>query len=70
MLIFSHPREVTEKSVRRGEDTCLIHFFFQDSSYSCFCVFLLGGKCFMSLTSKCKMEIVYIVKEIMRKGDE
>lgn len=27
MLIFSHPREVTEKSVRRGEDTCLIHSF-------------------------------------------
>lgn len=28
MLIFSHPRDVTEKSVRRGEDTCLILFFF------------------------------------------
>lgn len=27
MLIFSHPREVTEKSVRRGEETCLIHSF-------------------------------------------
>jgi hypothetical protein len=25
MLIFSHPGEVTERSVRRGEETCLIH---------------------------------------------
>lgn len=32
MLMFSHPREVTEKSVRRGEDTCLIHFFFKTHS--------------------------------------
>lgn len=30
MLIFSHPREVTEKSVRRGEDTCLMHFLKKD----------------------------------------
>lgn len=70
MLIFSHPREVTEKSVRRGEDTCLIHFFFSRFVLELFLRIPLGGKCFMSLTSKCKMEIVYIVKEIMRKGDE
>lgn len=30
----------------------------------------LGGKCFMSLASKCKVEFVYSVKEIMNTGDE
>lgn len=67
MLIFSHPQEVTEKSVRRGEDTCLIHFFFKTRSLIVVFADSSWGKCFMSLTSKCKMEIVYIVKEIMRK---
>lgn len=48
--IFTPSGEVTEKSVRRGEDTCLLFFFFFKSLRLMYLsVGFSWGKCFMSL---------------------